>query len=326
MEAILDPANLIMAVAGFGSFLTILAFGIPVIARDNFSSRLRAVARRREELLAQSNKEKQEVTASRLRQQHSKTYVKLVVERLKLLNPANSQDMRNQLAQAGMRGTAPLYTFVFLRFLLPILFGALTALYLFVLAKPEWSIIVKLLVTAGAAGIGFYLPKVLLTNKAQKRQQAITRAYPDALDLMVICVEAGLSMEAAFNRVAEEFDETSPELSEEMGLTTAELAFLPDRRVALENLALRTGLQSVKALVTALVQSDKYGTPVAVSLRVQANEQRDERMSKAEKKAGALPAQLTVPMIAFFLPVIFVVILGPAIIRTLDILSQRSFG
>ena len=164
------------------------------------------------------------------------------------------------------------------------------------------------------------MPKVLLTNRIQKRQLKITRAYPDALDLMVICVEAGLSIEAAFNRVAEEFDETAPELAEEMGLTTAELAFLPDRRAALENLAIRTGIPAVKSLVTALIQSEKYGTPVAVSLRVQANEQRDERMSKAEKKAGALPAQLTVPMIAFFLPVVFVIILGPAIIKTLKIL------
>lgn len=320
MEAILDPANIILAVAGIGSFLTILAFGMPIVARDNFDSRLRAVAQRREELQQQADRQKEEASRSRLRQQHSKGYVKLVVERLRLLNPANSQAIRDNLAQAGLRGPGPLYTYVFMRFVLPIVGGVGSVLYVFVLARPDWSMFMKIVVCVGAVLAGYFLPKILLTNRIQKRQQAITKAYPDALDLMVICVEAGLSIEAAFNRVAEEFDETAPELAEEMGLTTAELAFLPDRRMALENLATRTGLPGVKALVTALIQSEKYGTPVAVSLRVQANEQREARMSRAEKKAGALPAQLTVPMIAFFLPVIFVVILGPAIIKTLAVL------
>ncbi len=320
MEAILDPANIIMAIAGFGSFLTIIAFGMPIVTRDSFNSRLKAVAQRREELLQVADQEKTDASKSRLRQQHSKTYVKIVVERLKLLNPANSKNIRNSLAQAGLRGPGPLYTYVFFRFVLPIVFGVLTILYVFVLARPDWNMFMKVAVCLGAVAVGFLMPKVLLTNRVQKRQLKITRAYPDALDLMVICVEAGLSIEAAFNRVAEEFDETAPELAEEMGLTTAELAFLPDRRAALDNLATRTGIPAVKSLVTALIQSEKYGTPVAVSLRVQANEQRDERMSKAEKKAGALPAQLTVPMIAFFLPVVFVIILGPAIIKTLKIL------
>lgn len=320
MEAILDPANIILAVAGLGSFLTILAFGMPIVARDNFDSRLKAVAQRREELQQQADRQKEEASKSRLRQQHSRGYVKLVVERLKLLNPANSKTIRDNLAQAGLRGPGPLYTYVFMRLVLPIGFGIGTVLYVFVLARPDWSLFMKIVVCLGMLLIGFFLPKIMLTNRIQKRQQAITKAYPDALDLMVICVEAGLSIEAGFNRVAEEFDETAPELSEEMGLTTAELAFLPDRRSALENLATRTGLPSVKSLVTALIQSEKYGTPVAVSLRVQANEQRDARMSRAEKKAGALPAQLTVPMIAFFLPVIFVVILGPAVIKTLKVL------
>ena len=320
IASLLEPANVILGVAGIGAFLTIIAFGMPLVARDNFDSRLKAVAQRREELQQAADRLKEEASKSRLRQQHSKGYVKLIVDRLRLANPANIKGVRDSLAQGGLRGQGPLYTYVFLRFTLPIVFGIAAALYLFVIARPDWGVAVKLLVTLLAIGLGFMLPKILLTNRIQKRQMAITKAYPDALDLMVICVEAGLSVEAAFNRVAEEFDESAPELAEEMGLTTAELAFLPDRRAALDNLALRTGLPSVKSLVTALIQSEKYGTPVAVSLRVQANEQRDARMSRAEKKAGALPAQLTVPMIAFFLPVIFVVILGPAIIKTLAVL------
>ena len=320
IATLLEPANVILAIAGLGSFLTILAFGMPLVARDNFDSRLRAVAQRREELQLAADRQKEAASKSRLRQQHSKGYVKAIVDRLKLANPANIKGVRDSLAQAGLRGPGPLYTYLFMRLVLPIAFLTITAIYLFAMLRPDWSLIVKLLVCLLAGGLGFMFPKILLTNRIQKRQQAITKSYPDALDLMVICVEAGLSVEAAFNRVAEEFDETAPELAEEMGLTTAELAFLPDRRSALDNLSLRTGLPSVKSLVTALIQSEKYGTPVAVSLRVQANEQRDARMSRAEKKAGALPAQLTVPMIAFFLPVIFVVILGPAIIKTLAIL------
>ncbi|MDP6691134.1 MAG: type II secretion system F family protein, partial [Alphaproteobacteria bacterium] len=149
-------------------------------------------------------------------------------------------------------------------------------------------------------------------------QKAIQKIFPDALDLMVICVEAGLSMEAAFHRVASELQSQGPEFTEELGLTTAELAFLPDRRQALLNLSERTGLPAVKALVTALAQAEKYGTPVSVSLRVLSQEQRDERMSRAEQKAGALPAQLTVPMIVFFLPVLFIVLIGPAIIKAMN--------
>ena len=319
MEAILDPANIIMIVGGLGAFLTILAFGMPIVARDNFNSRLKAVAQRREQLQASANMKKEETLRSRLRQEQSRNFVRMVVDRFKLLNEERAKGIRNKLAQAGMRGLGPLYTYVFFRFVGPLIAATVVAVYIFVLARVDWSIAAKLIVIALSGLAGYLLPQILLANKIKKRQLIISRSYPDALDLLVICVEAGLSVEASFNRVAEEFDESSPPLAEEMGLTTAEMAFLPDRKVALENLYNRTGLPSVKSLVTALIQSEQYGTPVAVTLRVQANEQREERMSKAEKKAGALPAQLTVPMIVFFLPVIFVVILGPAIIQTLRV-------
>ncbi len=166
----------------------------------------------------------------------------------------------------------------------------------------------------GAAGAGFYLPNVYVQNIIGKRKTSISRAFPDALDLMLICVEAGMTIETAFNRVAREIGGQSVELAEELALTTAELTYLSDRRIALENFGMRTDLEGVKSVVTALIQSERYGTPLGSALRVMASEIRDQRMSAAEKKAGALPAQLTVPMIAFFLPVLFVVILGPAII------------
>jgi tight adherence protein C len=319
---ILDPVTLIIILASAGSFMTILAFGMPLLARDNFSSRLRAVAKRREELQAQQ-KARNGPRASRLRQQQSEGTVKLVVERLKLLNPASSQAMRLRLTQAGMRGPAPLYTYAFFRFVAPIALILLTAIYVFGLAKLDMGIGGKLMICVAAGLIGFFLPGIILSNKITNRQILLTRQFPDALDLMVICVEAGLSMEAAFNRVADELADSSPELCEEFALTTAELAFLPDRRAALENLATRTGLPATKSLATSLIQAEKYGTPISVSLRVLSTEQREERMSRAERKAGALPAQLTVPMIAFFLPVLFVVLIGPAIIRTMETFGNR---
>jgi tight adherence protein C len=319
IDFLLQPANIIMALASAGAFLTIVAFGMPLLERDALTSRLKSVARRREELQA-ANRARHAPQQSKLRQQMTRNYIKAVVENFKLLNPANSQALKDKLAQAGHRGQGPLYTYAFFRFVAPFAFVGLAAIYLFLLAKIELSVGGRVMICLGAGVVGFIAPGVVLSNMVAKRQQSVTKAFPDALDLMVICVEAGLSMEAAFHRVADEIQETSPQLAEELGLTTAELAFLPDRRGALENLAKRTGLPGMKALTTSLAQAEKYGTPISVSLRVLSNEQRDERMNKAERKAGALPAQLTVPMIAFFLPVLFIVLLGPAIIKTMQTL------
>jgi tight adherence protein C len=174
----------------------------------------------------------------------------------------------------------------------------------------------------GAGLIGFYLPSILLTNAITRRQQDIQRKFPDALDLMVICVEAGLSLEAALGRVVEELGADAPALCEELGLTTAELAFLSDRRQALENLAERAGTQPIRSLVTALIQSERYGTPLGAALRVVSQESRDSRMAKAEEKAASLPAKLTVPMVSFFLPVLFMVLIGPTIIQVIRTFSR----
>lgn len=314
MQTILDPANIIIAVGTVGTFLTILAFGLPLLGTGNLESRLKVVAQRRDEL-GRAKRAEFDAKQSSLRHQTSKGLVAFVVDRLRLVNPASSQKLRNSLAQAGFRNQGSLYTYVFFRFVGPIIFGLLAAFVVFGLGKGQFEFTTKLLICGGAVVVGFLMPKTLLKNMVQKRQQAIARAFPDGLDLMVICVEAGLSLDAAFTRVADELQEQGPALSEELGLTTAELAFLPERSQALRNLADRTGLKAVRSLVTALAQAEKYGTPVSVSLRVLSQEQRDERLSKAEEKAGKLPAQLTVPMICFFLPVIFVVILGPAIMK-----------
>lgn len=317
MQALVDPATLIVAIGSLGAFLTILAVGLPLISRSPARSRLKAVARRREEL-SQAQKARFAARSSSIRQQVGKGYITYLVNRLRLVNPAGNKALSMTLAQAGLRSQAHLYTYAFFRFATPVLFGTLTALYLFLFLGADLGLLAIVAFAGIAAAVGFYLPQVLLRNRIQNRRQALAKAFPDALDLMVICVEAGLSMEAAFARVAEEIQDQGPELAEEISLTTAELAFLPDRRQALLNLADRTGLPTVKALVTALAQAERYGTPIGVSLRVQAQEQRDSRMSRAEQKAGALPAQLTVPMIAFFLPVLFIVLLGPAIIKTMN--------
>jgi tight adherence protein C len=317
MENLLAPENIIIALGSIGAFLTIVAFGMPLLGSDNLRSRLKTVAARREELSAQA-RQKFATQSSSLRAQVGRGYVTYLVDKLKLINPADSVAMKNKLAQAGMRSEAHLYTYAFFRFVGPIIFGILTAVYLFLLAKVEMGPSAKLIYSFAAAVIGFFLPQIIVRNKIQNRQKNIQKIFPDAMDLMVICVEAGLSMEAAFHRVAGELQEQGPELAEELGLTTAELAFLPDRRQALMNLAERTGLPAVKSLVTALAQAEKYGTPIIVSLRVLSQEQRDERMSRAEQKAGALPAQLTVPMIVFFLPVLFIVLIGPAVIKAMN--------
>jgi tight adherence protein C len=190
-------------------------------------------------------------------------------------------------------------------------------LFVFGAAGAEMGIPVKIMIILAAGGAGFALPTIIVSNMIQKRQQQLMKAVPDALDLLVICVEAGSSLEGAFNRVADEIGEVSIDLAEEFGLTTAELAFLADRREALDKLSQRTGLPAMKSLTTSLIQAEKYGTPLGSALRVLSQENRDARMSAAEKKAAALPAKLTVPMIVFFLPVLFIVLLGPAVIMAL---------
>jgi len=208
---------------------------------------------------------------------------------------------------------------MFFRFLMPpvVFIGAL--IYVFAIANLEYPVMVKLCFAVGAALVGYYLPDLYVSNRASKRLESIMRAFPDALDLLLICVESGMSIESAFNRVAQEVGTQSAELAEELGLTTAELSYLPDRRVAFQNLAERCGHNGVRAVAAALSQSEKYGTPIGTALRVTAAENRDMRMLEAERKAASLPAKLTVPMIVFFLPCLFVIILGPAALSIMSL-------
>lgn len=295
---------------------TIVSLAMPYLQQDRLGERLKVVAERRNELKSQVRSER-DSRKNRLRPTAS-SYMQQVVDRLSLRKILESPETRLKLSQAGLRGQAPLVAFLFFRLVMPVIVFAGAFLYILASDNFAGNMLAKLGVSFAAGFIGFYLPNVYVENLIGKRQQAIARAFPDALDLLLICVESGMTIEVAFGRVAKEIGAQSVEMAEELGLTTAELAYLSDRRIALENLAQRTGLDGVKSVVTSLIQSERYGTPLGQSLRVMAQENRDLRMAAAEKKAGALPAQLTVPMIGCFLPVLFLVILGPVIITLME--------
>jgi tight adherence protein C len=314
-----DIATMIVLFASFGAFLSVLAIGMPFFRRDLLGDRLKVVARRRQEL---SERQRANLArrGTRFQARRHVGLMRAVLNRLKLQNMLDDKTLRAKLALAGWRRQSAAVGFVFARIALPIVMLLVALLYLSNPAYAMWQMSTKLLVCLVAAVFGAYLPNLLLSNTITKRQQKLSRAFPDALDLMVICVEAGVSVEAAFQRVTEEMAASAPIIAEEIALTSAELAFLGDRRQAYENLSERTGLPAIKSLCTALMQAERYGTPVSVALRVLSQESRETRMSAAEKKAASLPAKLTVPMIIFFLPVLFMVIIGPAAIRVSHIL------
>jgi tight adherence protein C len=243
--------------------------------------------------------------------------MKQVVERLNLRKALETDATRERLKMAGLRGQAPVVAFLFFRATLPLAGFGLVFFYLFFVNDYGLSPLVRLGLSIGGAYLGFYLPNIFITNLIQRRQKSIRRVFPDSLDLLLICVQAGMSIEGAMNKVATEIAPRSRELAEEFSLTTAELSYLQERRQAYENLGKRTGIAVVRAVGTSLIQAERYGTAISQALRVLAKESRDMRMAEAEKKAAALPPKLTVPMILFFLPVLFVVVLGPAAMQVM---------
>jgi tight adherence protein C len=315
--------NIILVMSTLGAFIAIIAITLPFLEHDTFGSRLKTVARRREELQAAQRQRFEVGDHNRLRRRQKHAgWMGEVLKRLNLIEKARSPELRMKLTQAGFRGQGPVVVYLFMRVCLPLIFASVAALMIFSSKNLDMDPMVKLLACAAAAALGYFIPGILVANTIKKRQQQIIRGFPDSLDLMVICVEAGISLEQAFHRIAQEIGDVSPILAEEISLTTAELAYLGDRRRALENLAARTGAEPVKALTIALLQSEKYGTPLGVALRVLSRENRDERMARAEQKAGSLPAALTVPMILFFLPVLFIVLMGPAIIQVINTFQE----
>jgi len=319
LENAINVQTVTMILAAVAAAATVLTLAMPLVFADPLAKRMKAVATERERIRQRERErmaqEKQKVTLRR----SPKQYVQTVVDRFNLSKWLGQEEARLKLQQAGYRGHAPYVTFLFARMVMPIAAALITAFYVFLVLKLTHPLSVKLGICIAAAYLGMHLPMVLLRNKIQRRQLSIKRAFPDTLDLLLICVESGMSIEAAFRKVSEEVGSQSVPLAEELTLTTAELSYLPDRRQAYENLAKRTDLEGVKSVCMALQQAERYGTPLATMLRTMAQENRDMRMAEAEKKAAGLPPKLTVPMILFFLPVLFVVILGPAAIKLMAV-------
>jgi tight adherence protein C len=314
VEKLHDARFMTMLLAAIAASATAYTLVMPLFAGEGLAKRMKAVASERERIRARERERLNKSEKVSLRQT-PKQLVSKVVEDLNLTKYLAQEAARDKLIQAGYRGQAPYVTFLFFRAVTPILFFIGAVLYVFVISHLDKSMPVKVGICLGAAYLGLQAPMLFLRNAISKRQLSIKRAFPDALDLLLICIESGMSIETGFRKVSVEIVTQSVALAEEFTLTTAELSYLQDRKVAYENLARRTGVEGVKSVCLALQQSERYGTPLGQSLRVMAQENRDMRMNEAEKKAAALPPKLTVPMILFFLPVLFVVILGPTGIK-----------
>jgi len=333
LEHLFTRDFLIAVLAAVAAAAVVFTVGFSVLGRNGttMKQRIKRVALEREKMRAeemarlrgrgQGNPE--EGRAATMRRGTGREYVTNVVNRFSLQKLFADEKTVDKLAMAGYRGQGPLNTFVFMRFVTPFVLFVISFAYLSLTIFAEKPLYLNAVYALFIGLIGVYLPTLLLKNRTIKRQQSIKRAWPDALDLMLLCVEAGMSVEHAFKRVAKEIGMQSAELAEEITLTTAELSFLEDRTRAYDNLGKRTGLDVVKAVMTSLIQADRYGTSVGTSLRVMAEEGRETRMMEAEKKAAALPPKLTVPLIVFFLPVLFIVIIAPAIIK---LMSQGTFS
>lgn len=312
-ETYLNGPTLASLLAAVALFATIVSLAMPLLQGDKLETRLKAVTTQREKLRKQQRARLDQDNKSIRRD--SKGMMSDVTKRLNLAKLLEDPNIEAKLAQAGYRGPGPVTAFYFFRFSMPFLGAMVAFFYIFFVNDFGLEQMQKYGAILFGAAAGFYAPNLYVEQLKQKRQQSIMKAFPDALDMLLICVESGMSIEMAFGKVGAEIGSASAELAEELTLTTAELSYLPERRMAYENLAKRTGHEGVKSVCMALVQGERYGTPLGDALRVMAKENRDMRMSAAEKKAAALPAKLTVPMIVFFLPVLFLVVLGPAYIK-----------
>jgi len=323
LKYLLDPQFVVMALAAVAAFATVVSFVLPLLAGDRLGSRMKYVASERERLRAEAMTRLAEGQYRGSLRREPKTYMQKVVKQLNLRKALETEATRERLRMAGLRGQAPVVAFLFFRATLPIVTFGLTFFYLFFLSAYQFQPLLKLCLSVIGAYVGFYLPNVFVSNLITRRQTSIKRVFPDALDLLLICVQAGMSVEAAMNKVASEIAPRSLDLAEEFSLTTAELSYLQELRQAYENLGRRTGIGVVRAVGTSLIQAERYGTAISQALRVLAKEARDTRMAEAEKKAAALGPKLTVPMILFFLPVLFILIMGPAYIHVMDAIHNR---
>ena len=308
----IDVVMVATFLSGVAAFAVLFAIYTATTVRDPMTKRVKALNERREQLKAgitASTKRR----AKLVQKNESADRIRAILSGLKVLQDSQLKIAQTKLMQAGIRSKEWAVAVIFGRLVLPIVFGGLMVFWVYGTdGWAEWTPIKKYGIVAITFVLSYKAPDLYLKNKIQKRSDAIRKGLPDALDLLVICAEAGLTVDAAFHRVARELGRAYPELGDEFTLTAIELGFLTDRRQAFENLAARVDLDAVKGVVTTMIQTEKYGTPLASALRVLSAEFRNERMMRAEEKAARLPAIMTIPLILFILPVLFVVILGPA--------------
>jgi tight adherence protein C len=310
----LTTDDLLLVLMTAVAFMTVLAVWYGLLERDPMERRARVLADRRAELRGSMLKGR----GPNRRQQESLSVMRRVVTLLKLVQSQQSSKLTERLAQAGLRSRDAVTVFLFFKVATPLLLAATAFILVYLLQLGDLSPAVRLCVVLGSCVLGFFAPELYVSNLTSKRQLALSKGLPDALDLLVICAESGLALDVALERVANEMAAANAELGEELELTAIELGFLPERRQALLNLNRRTNLPAIRGVVNTLLQTEKYGTPLSQSLRVLGNEFRDQRLLRAEEKAARLPATLTVPMIVFILPVLFIVLIGPAIISVMD--------
>lgn len=308
----LDVTTIATIMAAMAVMALLIALYAATTVRDPMARRVKALNERREQLKAgitASTRKRAKLTTSNRTTDRMRSFL----GSLKMLQDKQLKDAQIKLMQAGIRSKDGAVAVIFARMVLPILFGGVIIVGVYLLNwLPSWGGVKHYMLVAGVLILSYKAPDLFVQNRVTKRTDAIRKGLPDALDLLVICAEAGLTVDAAFHRVAKELGKAYPELGDEMALTAIELGFLTDRRTAFENLAQRVNLDSIRGVVTTMIQTEKYGTPLASSLRVLSAEFRHARMMKAEEKAARLPAIMTVPLILFILPVLFVVILGPA--------------
>ena len=314
----LSPQDLIVAMAGTAAALTVAAIWYGLILRDPLAARAKALTARRNALKSGYSTPRRNAQ----RRVSGFNLMQVVVGRLNLLRSRQADRTALLLARAGWRSKDALIIFLFFKACLPLAVGGAAVVVLYLLNLFPIPGMGKMSISLTATLIGAYLPDLFVKNAIKHREQKIRKALPDALDLMVICAEAGLTLDASLNRVARELSQSSIELADELSLTALELGFLPERHKAVENLGKRADLPEVRGIVNTLLQTERYGTPLAQSLRVLSNEYRNERLLRAEEKAARLPATMTVPMILFILPALFIVLGGPAMLRVIDALSK----
>ncbi len=310
-----NPKFVLQIIIVVATIAAVITVGEPLLREDALGARLKAVALERERLRGRAREELAERPRSRNLRQAPKPFMKQIVDAFNLAKWLSVGDSKLTLARAGYRGPQAEIALLFFRLVMPPALGLVAALYVFVLKLVNVTPLIGSGIVVVALYLGLKAPELFLNNVTEKRKESIRLAFPDALDLLLICVESGISIESAFQRVGEEIGQQSIPLAEEMTLTMAELSYLPDRQQAYENFGERINLDAVRQIVVVLVQAERVGTPLAAALRTVSQETRTRRLLEAEKKAASLPPKLTVPMMIFFLPCIFAVLLTPAIIQ-----------